>query len=140
MGENAFNTTAIKAMNALPNIISLYPPFLVDFQFVLTQLLPLVSAGIIKSEPNNSAGWINILKIIRAQVQKKPHTQPAKLPLTMCCKNPPHIVAIKETIHPHINIKINMTGKNNVIMNFITHDISSPISVFIRFAKNKNIP
>ena len=38
------------------------------------------------------------------------------------------------------NIVTNITGINNVITNFINQDVVSPISGFIRLAKNKNIP
>jgi len=48
-------------MKALPNIISLYPPFFIDSQLALTQVLPPLSAGITKNDPNNSVFWTNIL-------------------------------------------------------------------------------
>ena len=51
-------------MKAVVNTISRYPPFFIDRQLDLTHDLPPCIPGIINNEPNNSNGWINILKII----------------------------------------------------------------------------
>ena len=126
-------------MKAVVNTISRYPPFFIERQLAFTHERPPRNPGIIKNEPSNSNGWINILKRIIAQVQKKPQTIPAKLPLNICCKNPPHMVEMRDTNHAQVNIVPKITGNNVVMRPFIPQDIVSPISGFIKLAKNKNI-
>ena len=73
-------------------------------------------------------------------MQKNPHIHPAKLPLKICCKKPPHIVEIRMITDDNNIIAENIKGINNVIINLITQPTVLPMSGFIRLAKNKNKP
>ena len=60
--QDAYNTTPINDIKALPNIdFSVSIIFHRIYQFDLTQVLPPLSAGITKNDPNNSIGWMNKL-------------------------------------------------------------------------------